>query len=132
MTNSFNTERISFNNIGLNGNLTLYSGGRINNAIKQGKIDVDASQADAEAAFNTLALNCPVSRQLESVPFCVIVCLQSKHGSLTDGLDQRAWAVFFCDNPAPHAWTRGSGRAGSLLRKGKLYWGTLNDQIEEA
>ncbi|MEZ4959561.1 MAG: TolC family protein [Saprospiraceae bacterium] len=57
VTNSFNTQRIAFNSFGLDAGMTLFSGGRINNTIKQGKLDVEASEADAQSTFNTLALN---------------------------------------------------------------------------
>ena len=57
VTNSFNTQQIAFNSYGLDFGMTLFSGGRINNTIKQGKMAVEASQADVQAAFNTLALN---------------------------------------------------------------------------
>lgn len=56
-TNSFNNQTIAFNSMGLNVGATLYAGGRINNTIKQGKIDVQASEKDAMASFNTIALN---------------------------------------------------------------------------
>ncbi len=57
VTNSFNTQQIAFNSYGVDAGMTLFSGGRINNNIKQGKVDVEASQADALTAFNNLALN---------------------------------------------------------------------------
>ncbi len=56
-TNSFKNQTIAFNSMGLNARATLYSGGLINNTIKQGKIDVLASEKDAEASFNDIALS---------------------------------------------------------------------------
>ena len=43
--------------MGLSVGATLYSGGRINNTIKQGKIDVQVAEKDAEATFNEIALS---------------------------------------------------------------------------
>lgn len=57
VTNTFDNQRISFNSYGINGGATLYSGGRINNTIKQGAIDVKAAQEDAATAYNDIALN---------------------------------------------------------------------------
>ena len=57
VTNSFDNQRISFNSFGINGGATLYAGGRINNTIKQGEVDVKAAQEDAAAAFNDIALS---------------------------------------------------------------------------
>jgi outer membrane protein len=56
-TNSFNNRTIAFNSMGLNVGATLFAGGRINNTIKQGKIDVQAAEKDAMASFNNIALN---------------------------------------------------------------------------
>ncbi|MEO1263400.1 MAG: TolC family protein [Bacteroidota bacterium] len=56
-TNALQNQRIGFNNISVSGNLTLFQGGLINNSIKQGQYDLKASKADAEFAFNTMALN---------------------------------------------------------------------------
>ena len=56
-TNSFNNERISFNSIRMDANVTLYNGGAINNSIRQGKYDLHAAEADAQFSFNTAALN---------------------------------------------------------------------------
>lgn len=56
-TNSFDNQTIAFNNIGINAGATLYSGGRINNTIKQGKFDILAAEEDAVTAFNNIALN---------------------------------------------------------------------------
>ncbi|MBI1223954.1 MAG: hypothetical protein GC192_01840 [Bacteroidetes bacterium] len=56
-TNSFNNQTIAFNSMGLNASATIYSGGRINNTIKQGKIDVLAAEKDAETSFNNIALS---------------------------------------------------------------------------
>ncbi|MEK7257730.1 MAG: TolC family protein, partial [Bacteroidota bacterium] len=55
-TNSFNNERISFNSFGLNASAPIYSGGFINNSIKQGKLDVQAAEADVQTTFNTVAV----------------------------------------------------------------------------
>jgi outer membrane protein len=57
VTNSFDNQRITFNNLGIDANWTLYSGGRITNTIKQGKINVEAAEEDARTSFNTLAIS---------------------------------------------------------------------------
>ena len=56
-TNTFNTERISFNTFSLDASATLYNGGRINNAIKQSKINLEASRYDAQATLNDIGLS---------------------------------------------------------------------------
>ncbi len=56
-TNTFDNQTIAFHSMGLNVGATLYSGGRINNTIKQGKIDVQAAEQDAAASFNNIALS---------------------------------------------------------------------------
>lgn len=56
-TNTLRNQRIGFNNLGLNANMPVYQGGLINNSIKQGQYDLKSSQANAEFAFNTTALN---------------------------------------------------------------------------
>lgn len=56
-TNTFNNQTIAFNSFGLNAGATLFSGGFINNSIKQSEIDVKVAEQDAAAAFNNLALS---------------------------------------------------------------------------
>jgi len=56
-TNSFNNQRISFNNYRLDASVPIYTGGQITNAIRQGEYDLKASKADAAFAFNNTALN---------------------------------------------------------------------------
>jgi outer membrane protein len=56
-TNSFDNNTIYFNSFGVNTGMLLYNGGRINHAIEQGKLDLEASRLEADASFNTMALN---------------------------------------------------------------------------
>ena len=56
-TNSFDNQRISFNNYSLNAGMTLFSGGQINNSIRQSNVDLEASKEEADAALNDIALN---------------------------------------------------------------------------
>lgn len=56
-TNTFNTERISFNSFSLDASATLYGGNRLNNTIKQSKINLEASRYDAQATLNNIGLN---------------------------------------------------------------------------
>jgi outer membrane protein len=55
-TNIFINQSIGTNQLGLNASLPLYTGGRIQNTIKQSAWDVQAAEADAEQSSNTLAL----------------------------------------------------------------------------
>ena len=55
-TNEFDNQTIGFSSLGLNLGWRIYDGGRINNTIKQARIDVDVAKTDAEAAFNDIAL----------------------------------------------------------------------------
>ena len=55
-TNSFNNDRIGFNSYSLNAGVTVFNGNRINNAIKQSKIDLEAAVLDAEASVNDISL----------------------------------------------------------------------------
>ena len=57
ITNTFDTERIGFNQSSFNANVTLYAGNQINNGIKQSGLDLEASKLDADFAANTIALN---------------------------------------------------------------------------
>jgi outer membrane protein len=56
-TNTFNTERISFNSFSVDASATLYAGNRLNNTIKQSKINLEASRYDAQATLNNIGLN---------------------------------------------------------------------------
>ncbi len=56
-TNSFNSDRISFNNYRFDASMPIYNGGQINNSIRQSEYDLKASQADATFAFNNTALS---------------------------------------------------------------------------
>lgn len=60
-SNAFITTTFFSNNLSLNTGVTLFSGGRINNTIKQSQIDYDASQKDMEQARNDVALNTAIS-----------------------------------------------------------------------
>ena len=56
-TNSFNNQRIGFNSYSIDAGVTLYGGGRINNAVKQSKINTRASKLEADAVLNNTSLN---------------------------------------------------------------------------
>ncbi len=56
-TNSFDNQRINFNNISINMSVPLYSGGQINNRIQQSGLDLRAAQEDVAATFNNIALS---------------------------------------------------------------------------
>lgn len=55
-TNTFDNQRIGFNNWQLNSGITVYAGNRINNTIKQSKVDVKAAEMDGDDAANNLYL----------------------------------------------------------------------------
>lgn len=55
-TNQFSTVATSFNSIGLNAGITVFSGGAINHSIKQTGWDYKAAFADAEQLTNNLGL----------------------------------------------------------------------------
>ncbi|MFN0175249.1 MAG: TolC family protein [Saprospiraceae bacterium] len=55
-TNQFSTVATSFNSLGLNAGITLFSGGMINHSIKQAGWDLKAAHADAEQLENNLGL----------------------------------------------------------------------------
>ena len=48
-TNEFDNQTIGYSSLGLNAGWTIYNGGRINNQIKQSRINVDAAKTDADA-----------------------------------------------------------------------------------
>jgi outer membrane protein len=56
-TNIFRTRSIGTNNISVNAGITLFDGFRINNNIKQAKLDLAAGKADLEDANLTIAVN---------------------------------------------------------------------------
>ncbi len=55
-TNQFSTVATSFNSLGLNAGINLFSGGLINHSIKQAGWDLKAASADAEQLVNNLGL----------------------------------------------------------------------------
>lgn len=55
-TNQFSTVATSFNSLGLNAGVNIFSGGLINHSIKQAGWDLRAATADAEQLGNTLGL----------------------------------------------------------------------------
>lgn len=57
VSNQFKSQTIAFNSMGLNAGATVYSGGRINNTIKQGEINLKAAEKDAATSFNNIALS---------------------------------------------------------------------------
>ena len=56
-TNSFDNQTIGFNNLSINAGVTIYNGNRINNTIKQSKVDAEAARLDAQDASNNLMLS---------------------------------------------------------------------------
>ena len=55
-TNDFINEKLGFNNLSMNANLTVYNGGRIKNSIKQSQYDLEAAKEDANTQFQNIAL----------------------------------------------------------------------------
>ena len=56
-TNSFDNQTIGYNSFSLNLNWFLFDGLRIQNQVAQGALDQEAAKYDADATFNTMALN---------------------------------------------------------------------------
>lgn len=56
-TYEYVTQATGNNSLGLNSNVLLYNGNRINNEIKQSKIDLEASQLDMQQDVNDIALS---------------------------------------------------------------------------
>lgn len=56
-TNGFKNENIGFNSYSLNAGVILYSGGEINNNIKQSRINLETAQLDAVNTANNIGLN---------------------------------------------------------------------------
>lgn len=56
VTNDFNNEQIGINSYSLDASVLLYNGNRINNTIKQSKLDLEAAKLDAQAASNNISL----------------------------------------------------------------------------
>lgn len=56
-TNTFATERIRSNNLGIGTGMTLFNGFQNINRVRQGTIDVEVQKANLERAQNDLALN---------------------------------------------------------------------------
>ncbi len=57
ITNSFLTQTLGSNGIGLSSNVILYNGGRIRNTIKQSEINLQASEANSAQTKNDISLN---------------------------------------------------------------------------
>jgi outer membrane protein len=55
-TNEFSTETVRTNNFGISTNLNLFSGFQVQNAIRQNRLDLEASQYDMERSYNDVAL----------------------------------------------------------------------------
>ena len=55
-TNDFGTQEIGYNSISLSSGLSLFSGGRINSTVRQGKYNLEAAVYDGEDAYNNLGL----------------------------------------------------------------------------
>jgi len=56
-TNSFDNQRIGSNSISLNGNVNIFSGGQVNNSIKQGEFLLESAEWSQKEAINQLKLN---------------------------------------------------------------------------
>ncbi len=56
VSNDFTTETIIFNSFGVNASVLLYNGGRIQNSIKQSKVDLDATKMDYAQQKNDIAI----------------------------------------------------------------------------
>lgn len=56
-TNQFETAAVGFNSGSINVNQVIYDGGRINNSIKQSKIDQEAAKADLEQTIQNISLS---------------------------------------------------------------------------
>ncbi|MEN0005844.1 MAG: TolC family protein [Bacteroidota bacterium] len=56
VTNDFIDSRIGFNSVSLDVGLLVYNGGRINNTIKQSKLNLEAAKLDAETSANDIGL----------------------------------------------------------------------------
>lgn len=55
-TNTFQQQNINFSNLSLSAGMTIYNGNRINNTIKQGKLNAQAARLETRAAANDAAL----------------------------------------------------------------------------
>ena len=55
-TNDFINERFGNQNLGLNTNVTLFNGGRINNQVKQAALGLQAAELEAEQVSNDITL----------------------------------------------------------------------------
>ncbi|MEO6132579.1 MAG: TolC family protein, partial [Saprospiraceae bacterium] len=60
-TNNFETENSVYQSLGINSNMLVFNGGRINNSIRQNKFLTTASQEDVRQAENDLSLNVALS-----------------------------------------------------------------------
>lgn len=56
-TNSFEQQNITFSNLSVNAQAIIYNGGRINNSIKQSKLDAQAARLEKQATANDVALD---------------------------------------------------------------------------
>lgn len=56
-TNEFVQQNIGFNSYSLSAGVTLFNGNRINNSIRQGKLDVQAAELEARDMANNIGLN---------------------------------------------------------------------------
>jgi outer membrane protein len=56
-TNQFENDAVGFNSASINLNQAIYDGGRINNSIKQSKIDEEAAQADLAQTIQNISLS---------------------------------------------------------------------------
>lgn len=55
-TNQFETESVQSNNFGISSGITLFSGFQIQNAVRQGRLELEAGKLDLERSYNDVAL----------------------------------------------------------------------------
>ncbi|GJM34516.1 MAG: transporter [Saprospiraceae bacterium] len=56
-TNAFESQGIGFNSFSLDASVVLFNGNRINNAVKQGKLDLEIAKLDGETTANDIGLS---------------------------------------------------------------------------
>ncbi len=55
-TNTFRSNTITYNNYGLNASAPLFNGGQINRQVQQARVDLEASQLEADVTVNDISL----------------------------------------------------------------------------
>ncbi|MFN8358118.1 MAG: TolC family protein [Spirosomataceae bacterium] len=56
-TNSYISQQINYNNFGLSSGITIYSGGQLQNTIKQNELNLRASREDVQSTRDNISLN---------------------------------------------------------------------------